>query len=231
MSDAPPAPTPGTPPPPPSPPPPPAGGDKDALDRLNTWAQSFGAREKAEGKAAVEREVAEKLGMTLEEAAAFVTKAKEDHAASLSEAEQKLLKAEESKTEARRYREEAHDIVRRTLAADALEDLGMPRQSARHYAGMVQPAFTQGMNDDARVAAIVAAAQQLKDTYPDLFAAGGGNGRPGPTDTATRGGRPPTSQGGETPRDRAQARLRERRGGRLSSDTVPAQTEIDATRR
>ena len=169
--------------------------------------------------------------LTLEEAAAFVTKAKEDHAASLSEAEQKLLKSEEARTEAKRLRDESYDIIRKNLAADALEDLGMPRQSARHYAGMVQPSFTQGMNDDARVAAIVAAAQQLKDTYPDLFVAPGGNGRPGPTDTATRGGRPPTSQGGETSKDRAMARLRERRGGRLSSDVVPAQTEIDATRR
>lgn len=227
----PPPPPPGPPPGTPPPPPPQGGTDKDALDRLNAWAQSFGAREKAEGRQAIERDVAEKLGMTLDEAKVFIDKAKETHAASLSEAEQKLLKSEERNTESRRIRDEAYDIIRRGLASDALEDLGMDRLAARHYAQYVQPQFTKDMDADARVAAVVAAAEQMKMMSPHLFAGAAGNGRPGPTDTATRGGPPPTQQGGETPRDRAKARLRDRQGGRLRSDVVPANTEIDATRR
>jgi len=228
-------PPPPTPPPtgqgqPPPPPPPTGGADLDKLNQLNQWAQSFGAREKAEGRASVERDVAEKLGMTLDEAAAFVKEQKDRAAAALPEAEQKLLKSEEARQEAQRVRQEAYGIIRDALATDALMDLGMPRQVAKQYAPMVQFQFTSGMDDGARVAAVVAGAEQFKSVYPQMFVAVGGNGR-GPTDTATRGGQPPTSQGGESSKDRANARLRERLGRRLSTDPVPAHAEIDGTRR
>lgn len=241
MSDQgqPPVPTPppppsGTPPVPPTPTPPapvpPPPDNRSDLDKLAAWANSWGAKEKQEGRAQVERDVAEQLGMTLSEAKGFIDKAKEAQLANLSEAEQKLVKAEEKNTETRQMREAANAVIKDSIAQDSLMDLGMSREGAKQYASLLQVQFDSKMDDEAKVAAIVQSASQFKTMYPDLFAVGSGNGRQGPTDSATRGGQPSAGQGGETPRDRAIARLRKEQGGRLKTD-LPQPPEMDYTRR
>lgn len=238
----PPPPTPGYPPPAPPapapPPPPPTGASADELHRLNQWAQSFAAREKAEGRAAVEKDIAEKLGMTLEEAAEFVKRMKDADAANLTEAQRLHQEGTEAKTQAERLAAEAHQIILDSLRQDALMRLGMTREQAVQAQGMLQ------LPETVTLEGVVAAADALKLGFPQLFPAGSstgnGHGAPGsterhqggPVDTATRGGPPPATGSGSSAKDRALARLRTQSpSGRLKSDPLPPPSEFDYQRR
>jgi hypothetical protein len=228
----------GTPPagtPPPPPPPPPGdkpGATKDQLDNLNTWAQSFAAREKAEGKAAVERDIAEKLGMTLDEAATLLESAKETERAKMTEAERKLAEAGDKETKVSAVQQSANQIIYDGLCQDALMSLGMDRDQAKAATGLMK------VKGQPTVEAFVAAAEAVRVGFPQLFASSGGNGGPGatdgqrrgPVDSATPGGPPAGGSGGETAKDRALARLRKEKGGRLKMDLLPRQDEIDQRR-
>lgn len=239
------SPPPGTPPaspPAPTPPPPPSGGggDVDALHKLNEWAKSWGAREKAEGRAAVEKQIAENLGMTLEEAKVVLDKHRESEQANLTEAEKKLLDAQKEREKARGETQIANQVVFEVLASDALVNLGLTREQAK---GLIPLVKVEGSpTGESMVAAIVAAAQNVRNLYPQFFPAdgspaGGGSsngGAPGgqgrPPDSATRGAPASPPASGSDAKERARARLRDRRGGRLRTDPQPP-PEYDYTRR
>lgn len=212
MSDVPP-----TPPPPPTPPvnqPPPPPPQPDPLAQLNTWAQSIGAKEKAEGKAAVLKEVKEKLGFdTLEDAAAFVEAQKTKERETLSEADRKLAEAADKEAAADRKVAEASE---KALRADKLSGLIVAGLDAKAAAVLVDLVKVDA--NDYTDESIQDAIKTLKEAMPQLFPTDDGSGEDeggkapsqgGPPDSTPRGGQPPTPQG-KTAKDRAKARLANR---------------------
>jgi hypothetical protein len=221
------APPPGSPPPPPPAPGQPSDpGFAERLNKLNEWAQKWGAREKADGRASVEREIAEKLGMSLDDAATLIQKGREAEQANMTEAEKKLAEAAERETKANTRYQEGTQLLRDMMCQDALMAQGMTREQARQAVPLMN------IQGQVTLDSIVAAAEAVRLGFPQLFAApaGGGNGQPGPVDSATRGGPPSNPSPGSTARDRALARLRSEQGGRLRSDPIQAPPEMDYRR-
>lgn len=225
-----------TPDPTPNPGTPPPAGDKDKLDSLNSWAKSFGAREKAEGRASVERDIAEKLGMSLEDAARLIGAGKEAEESKLSEAEKKLARAEERNRESRELSKSAHQVILDTLKRDALQDLGMTKDQARASVELVNV----DISGPVTLESVVEAAAATRLLFPQLFTATppppGGHGtngadRQGPPDSANRSVAPPPGGTGNAARDRAVARLVERHQRVNPPRILQREPEIDAQRR
>lgn len=227
---------PGTPPanppatPPPGTPPPSGGGSgptAESLDKLNEWMRGIAAREKAEGRASVEKQIAETLGMTLEEAKKLVDAKVEADRAQMTEAERKFDDAKKLREDGRNDKREAEKLIMDMLKQDALMDLGMTRVQAKGAVDLLQADVAN--SPEMTMANIAAGAQQVKVAYPQLFTPT----RSGPPDSTTRGAPPANNGGGNDARDRATARLRERRGGTLRSDAQHEQRrpEMDYTRR
>jgi hypothetical protein len=209
MSDTPPNPNPPAPPPAP-----PAGGD---LEALNRWAQSIGAQQKNEGKAAAERALAEKLGMTPDEAATFIEEAKQKKLEGLEEADRKLAEATEKEAKAIKAQAEADARALNAEIRAALIEAGLDRTAASTVAPMVQVDAKDW--DEAKVTASVEA---LKKSLPQLFPESDDEGTQTPPppggppparDTTTRGNPPPPKVDGGA-KDRAKARLLERHPAR-----------------
>lgn len=197
---------PATPPPPPQP---------DPLAQLDSWAKSFGAKEKNEGKAAALRQVQEALGMTPEEAKAFIEAAKEKEREGMAEADRKLAEANEKEAKAQAALAQASQRELNAEIRAALIEAGIPRAQAATVAPMVQVELKDW--DEAKVGEAVT---KLKSDLPQLFSSsteeeeeeeqGPPAGQPAGTDTTTRGTKP---KGGGKPtssKDRARARFLER---------------------
>lgn len=206
MTDLPPTPT--TPPPPPPPTP-------DPLSALNTWAQSIGAREKAEGRDSAAKAAAEQLGMTVEEAAAFITEKKEAERAGMAEADRKLAEATDKEAAAERKQAEATNRELNAEKRAALVDAGLSKDQAKLLVDLVKVDTADW--DEAKVETAVA---ELKKVMPQLFTPGAEDeeGEPpagtsprasGPADSAPRGGLPKTPPPASMA-DKARARLTER---------------------
>lgn len=210
MSDIPPVP----PVPPANQPPPPPPPQPDPLAQLNTWAQSIGAKEKAEGKQAVLKDIKEKLGFdSLEDAAAFVEAAKTKEREGMDEAERKLAEAADKDAAADRKVAAANE---KALRADKLSGLivaGLDKKAAAVLVDLVK-VDPNDYDDDK----IQDAIKELKEAMPQLFPTddGSGNGNDddapsqgGPSDSKPRGSQPPTPTG-KTAKDRAKGRLASR---------------------
>lgn len=203
----------GTPPPPPGTPPPPAGNQADALSKLNEWMKSIAAREKNEGRASVEKDIAERLGMTLDDAAKVLNQHNEAEREKMTAAERKEADAKKLREDARTEAKQARALIEEVLKQDALMNLGMTREQAKGATNLVQAEIAN--TPEATLANIVAGAEQVKMLYPQLFGSNGVR----PADSANRGTIPPGNGGGSnTARDRALARLRQEQGGRLRND-------------
>lgn len=200
--------------PPTQPPPPPP--TPDPLQQLNTWAQSIGAKEKAEGKAAALRELQESLGMTPEEAKQFIEQAKTRQREGMEEADRKLAEATEKETAAASKLEAA---TRRELNAEVraqLVEAGMTREQASAVIPLVQVDVKDW--DDAKVTEAITG---LRTTLPQLFPSEttppptGQTSPPAPTgqgppDSTPRGGPPPPSGGQPNRQEKARQRLLQR---------------------
>lgn len=208
----------------------------DELAAIQAWGNSFAAREKAEGRASVEREIAEKLGCTLDEAAEFLKKAREADQASMTEAQRLMTQAQEKDTKATAATQAAHQMIYDGLREDALVQQGMSREQAKLSRNLIH------IEGEVTVESVVAAAERIKLGFPQMFNAsppppsgdGGGNGAPGspdrqhggPVDSTTRGTPTPGQGGGQTAKDRALARLRsESPTGRLKLDGPPPEMD------
>ena len=207
---------------------------KDDLTKLRDWAQSFAAREKQEGRNSVLKDVAEKLGMNLDDAAKLIQSGKEAEEAKLTEAEKRLARATERNEEARKLNRQAEQIILDTLKIDALMDLGMSRAAARASTDLVK-VDTSGT---VSVESVVEAATATRAIFPQLFTAtppppGGhaGNGdRLRPTDSASRAVAQPAAPGNSA-RERAEARLIERHARANPPSILAREPEINAQRR
>lgn len=211
-------------PPVPTAPPPvanPNAPTSDELQKLDTWARSFATKEKNEGRTSAAREIAEKLGMTPDEAVEFIKQAKEREAAGLDEATRKLNEATEKLEKAEKLEVKARE---RELFAEIRAELieqGVPRAQAKVIAPSVDVDPKDW--DETKVKEAVA---NLKGTVPQLFAEGEGDpnddqsdgtqqlpptGTPPPADSKVRGTPPQNPPQSAT--DKARARLLERHPG------------------
>lgn len=216
---------------------PPAAGDKDKLDQLNQWAKSWGAREKAEGRASVEKDIVEKLGMSLEDAATLIASGRQAEEAKLTKAEAAEARANERNKNSREVERSAHMIILNAMKADALEDLGMTRDQARASVDLVNV----DASGTVTLESVVEAAAATRLLFPQLFtatppppgghASGNGSERQGPPDSATRSQPPPQGGSGNPARDRAHARLVERHAKVNPPRILPREPEVDAQRR
>lgn len=196
---------------PPAPPPTP-----DPLTQLNIWAQSIGAKEKAEGKAAAQRELQEALGMSPEDAKKFIDDAKAKQREGMEEADRKLAEATEKETVATtRLAEAAKRELNAEVRAQLVEE-GMTKAQAAVVIPMVGVDVKDW--DEAKVTEAIA---QLKTTLPQLFTSETSPPPPGqtlpsappgagPVDSTPRGQTPPPPPGQPNRQERARQRLLQR---------------------
>lgn len=183
-------------------------GGEGAKDKTFTQEQlnKFLAKEKAQGKAAgkaeAERALAETLGVSVEEAKAIISKAKEAEDATKSEAEKERAKAAKER--------EAAEAEKRAAANERLE-AQIERALAR--SGLDFDESAEGQKKLARVRKMVtveagatyedvlADVTDIKAEFPELFgskAAGGEGDKPkGKLPNSDPSGKPPKPAGGE----------------------------------
>lgn len=159
------------------------------------------AREKNEGKRAVQREIAEQLGMTVEEAKAFIEKAKADELERMSEADRKLAEADERERQAQKALAEAAEARREARVQANLTRAGVPVEQVEMVARLIDPSI----ESDEDIATAVAS---IKEQLPQMFQPKGSPGAGGYTPPKA----PPGSGGAKKDaaaagRERALARL------------------------
>jgi hypothetical protein len=209
--------------PPPQPPPPPPA--PNPLDQLNTWAQSIGAAEKAQGSAAAIRKISEDLGMSPEEAKAFIEEQKAKEREGLSEAERKLAEATEKEAAASRREEAASQRELNSEVRAQLVELGMTRAQAAQVVGLVQVDVKDW--DEAKVTAAIEA---VKTTFPALFPqeeehpSGDppkppASSAPKPPHSAPAATPPATPPGGQSSQDKAREMLLRRHPDKVKSQS------------
>lgn len=146
-------------------------------DELNRRA----TQEKQEGKRAAERQIAETLGVSIEEAKAIVKAQQDKEAESMSEAERKAADADKKLTAAEQKDRSATLKLRQADVKLALAGEGITEKAELDLvSNMILPTLA----DDADEAAVQTAVAQLKETMPRLFSPEGkkddANGDPPP---------------------------------------------------
>lgn len=199
-----------------------AGADK-------TFTQAdlsrVGAKEKAEGKAAAEKAIAEQFGCTIEEAKAIITKARE--------AEDK------TKSEAQKDREKAQQEL--TAAEKAKQDAAAEMHTARIERALAKLGFTGKDEDAARVYPMVTVkvgstyeevladvTEVKKSLNPSLFGEQGTGGKGGTGRGLPNGdpkGAPTKPTGGEDAYTRGENRYAERAKAKRGYNPFAKQTE------
>lgn len=152
------------------------GGRKFTQAELNAAAR----KDRTRGRNAALQEVAETLGMSVEEAKEFIEKKRADDDSTLSEAEKKLKAAEDrdrkaAEREARAARREREATA---VAALAAEGVKFERDDDGNLVGKgakLVKLVTADLDDDADAGVIAAAVDELKVDTPELFTSASGS--------------------------------------------------------
>jgi DNA-binding transcriptional MerR regulator len=201
-----------TPPPPPAPPTPPVGDDKQFsqadLDR-------FAGRRAAEAKKAAAKELADQLGMTLDEAKALIENHRQAEEAKKDELTRAQEAAAQAKADADAARAEAARLAREQMIDRKLVAAGVgsghPAEAREGLLTRARAALQLAADADAEaIDAEIAATLAL---VPGLVAPPASNGQPPAPSGVTGGAQPPAGgQPGksaiERGRERARAALR-----------------------
>jgi hypothetical protein len=198
------------------------GGDQGGTGGADgkTFTQAdltrIAAKEKAEGKAAAERAIAEQLGVSVEEAKSIIQRSKEAEDKTKSEAQKEREKAEAERKAAEADRQEAKVETHNARIERALAKLGFTGDddAAKRVAKMVTVEVGGSYED------ILADATALKKTLnPELFGEkqktpgkGGGTGRGLPNGDPTA--KPPAPNGGDDAYSAGVKRFEERKAKR-----------------
>lgn len=216
-------------PPPASPSPPSAPPGAFSQEDLNRIA----AREKDEGKRAAQREIAEMLGCTPEEAKQILDKRREDERAAMdeagrikAEAEDARKKADTDKNAAEQAKAEAAQAKRETLIERALIRAGLADDedgTALAYAlRMVEP----DVPADADLAKALEVVNKAKEKFPALFA---GVATPPPPPGGQPPGGPPRPAGAKTGIEAGRERaVKEREARGTPTDPFAGMTVLGA---
>lgn len=178
------------------------------------------AREKNEGKQAALREIAEKFGMSIEDAEQLIKAKREADTAQMSEAERKLAEADEKIRKAEERERAADERELQANVRDALRDAGVSKDVVQRAGRLLD---VEVGADEAKIKDEVEA---LKKVMPELFKSesteGEGQNESGETkgkgesketkapDTKTRGTPPPKGEGAKSGADKAKERLMSR---------------------
>lgn len=147
------------------------GGDKTLTQAEVT---RIATREKAAGKAAAERELADQLGVPLDEAKAIIKQSKEAADAKKSEADKDREAAAEQKKEAEREREAAKVEIHETRLERAFGREGIDLDDADEKTKRLLRMVT--VEPGASFEDVLADVKQLKADFPGLFAGSGEEG-------------------------------------------------------
>lgn len=179
-------------------------GSGEGTDKVFTQEElnRIAAREKAQGRAAAEKQLAEDLGVDVEEAKAIITAHREreeanktEHQKAMDDAAEKQRKADEAEATARQTTHEA-TVERMLVRAGANPDL------------LDRAARSLVLEVGADEATVNAEIDKLKDEVPSFF----GGGRT-PPPSSTPGGKPPSGgQKVKTAMDRGAERAKARQG-------------------
>lgn len=180
------------------------GGAGSGEDKVFTQEElnRIAAREKAQGRAAAEKQLAEDLGVDIEEAKAIITAHREqeeaqktEHQKAMDAAAEKQRKAEEAAANAAKVTHDA-TIERMLVRAGANPDL------------LDRAARSMALEVGADEATVNAEIDKLKDEVPSFF----GGGRT-PPPSSTPGGSPPSGgQKIKTAMERGAERAKARQG-------------------
>lgn len=167
----------------PTPPAPPAGdaaAQAAAAEQARRDAEAKGIRKEAERKAA--KDLADSLGMSVDDAKKLIADRKAEQEAAQSESEKAVNAAKERERLADEREAKAAAKERQTDAKAALLAAGIKLpEKAEDRAKKLSRATSLLLaeaGDDADEAAIAAAAETLKAEMPELFGAPAGNGAP-----------------------------------------------------
>jgi hypothetical protein len=187
------------------------GGKTFTQDDLNRIA----TREKAEGRKAALAEVAEQLGVSVDDAKALLAKAKADEDKTKSEADKEREKAAKEREDAARDREAAKGEVHQARLERAFAREGLDLTDDGAKAGRVLRMVT--VEAGATYDEVLADVQTIKKDFPGLFgedAGGDGKGKRKAPGSDPKGA-PPKPTGGEDKfsagGERAKALLAKRR--------------------
>lgn len=176
-----------------------------AEDKTFTQADlnRIGAKEKAEGKAAAERAIAESLGVSIEDAKVIIAKSKEAEDQKKSEADKDREAAAKERAEAEKTRKDVARELHEARVRTAFAAAGFTGDEDALKRAMKAVTVDEGASADD----ITADVKELKKTLnPELFGskkAGGGGRLPGGD---PKGGTPPPA-GGEDAMSRGAQRF------------------------
>lgn len=199
------------------------GDDKDSsksADEVKFTQRDLnriGTKEKAEGKAAALREVAEQLGCTVEEAKAALDKAREAEDKTKSEAQRDREKAQQELAAAEKAKQEAAQERHSALIERALNKLGFTGKDEDQARILRMVTVEVGASYDDILADVTEVKASLN---PELFGGKKSDGKGGPGRLA--GGDPkggtPKATGGEGAYAAGQKRFEERKAKRGGYD-------------
>jgi hypothetical protein len=152
-----------------------------------------------------ERQVADKLGVSIDEAGDLLKQAKAQADKDKTEAEKAREAADKAAKDADTVKSESASTVHRLLVKDALRDADCPKDKLERATKLVALDVEVGAGEDE----IATAVKTLTKDFPELFAAasddgaegeGEGQGKPEPKGKLPNGdppGKPPSGQKGE----------------------------------
>lgn len=177
-----------------------------------TEVNAIAAREKAQGKAAAERELADALGVPLEEAKAIIKRSKEESDAKKSEADKDREAAAREKQEAETEKAAAKKETHQARLERAFDKVGVDLSDDKEKAKNERLLRMVTAEVGASYEDVLAEVKQIQKDFPGLFGESTG-GAETTTRKAPNGdpkGTPPKPSGGEDKyeagRKRAEAR-------------------------
>lgn len=185
------------------------GGQGDPPDSPRTFTQEeldrIATREKQRGEQAAQRQVAEDLGVSLDEAKRIITEHRTREESEKSEAQKARDQAEKEKADAEKAKADAARERYDTRVERALLRAGVPDDEGK--LDRVKRMVTAEV--DADQDAISADVAQLKEDFPQLFAQQQSNGG-GRAPSGDPPGNPPKPKGGDDPLKRGAERAKQR---------------------